>query len=168
MPIVVRWKKGRRARNRSPYLSNGWRLADVVAAIQVMGAYPSASRKVGDWTSKLGNPLSADSWADVFRQHPEFFRLNGKWASLRWRHAYDRTYDAVEGRELTPGEVSSLPEAERKHITRRPLASDQIEALLKTAVELHARSVAHRAETRWLSPLLFALLGGILAALLKP
>ncbi len=45
--------------------------------------------------------------------------------------------------------------------------SDQIEALMKTAIELHSREVAHQQERRWLTPLLFALLGIILGAVLQ-
>ena len=61
-------------RTKSPYLID-FRLADVVAAVQVMGIYPWGSRQVDDWTKKLGKPLSADFWTTIFRQHPEFFRL---------------------------------------------------------------------------------------------
>jgi len=55
---------------KSPYLKEN-RLADVVAAIQVMAVYPWASRQVDAWTKKLGDTLSADSWSTVFREHPK-------------------------------------------------------------------------------------------------
>ena len=138
----------------------------MIAAIQVLGAYPGASRKVEQWTAKPGESLSADSWQTIFTQHPEFFRLNGEWASLRWRHACDRTYDAVRGRELTDDEIAALAEEARAELTRRPLDSDQIEALLKTAVDLHSRTIAHEQEQRRLIPLLFAYSGTILGAVI--
>lgn len=159
------------ASRKSPYLENDWRLADVIAAIQVMGAYPWASRKVDRWSHKLGKPLSAEDWSTVFSEHPEFFRLNEGWASLRWRHGYDRTYDPEKGKELTDAERDALDQTERGSLTRRPLSAEQIEALMKTSVELHSRAIAHAQEKRWLTPLLFALLGvvvgGVLQAALK-
>jgi hypothetical protein len=142
----------------SPYLRD-CRLADVVGAIQVMGVYPWSSRKVEDWTRKLGDPLSADNWGIVFREHPEFFRLTREeWASLRWRHGYDRVFDTSQGKELSAAECAKLSEEEQdKLLTRRPLAADQIETLLTTAVEFHSRAIAHQQERRWLIPLLFGL-----------
>ena len=161
-------------RKKSPYFTD-FRLADVVAALQVMGIYPWASRQVEDWSKKLGNQLSADSWATIFREHPEFFRLTDDgWASLRWRHGYDRTYDADTGTELTPSQIQALNEDQRKQLTRKPLTADQTEALMKTAVDFHTRALEHEREHRWLTPFLFAILaavigfaGAILGALLK-
>jgi len=57
----------------SPCLASDRRLADIIAAIQVMGAYPWVSRKVDRWPEKLGKPLSAQGWNTVFIEHPEFF-----------------------------------------------------------------------------------------------
>ena len=52
--------------------------------------------------------------------------------------------------------------------------SGQIEALMKTAVELHSRAIAQRQENRWWLPIISALaaaifgfLGAIVGALLK-
>ena len=149
---------------KSPYLKEN-RLADVVAAIQVMAVYPWASRQVDAWTKKLGDTLSADRWSTVFREHPEFFRLTSDgWASLRWRHGYDRTFNANQRKELSESEYAGLNDVEKKELTRRPLMADQIEALLKTAVEFHTRAIAHQQERRWLLPLLFALGAALLTA----
>jgi len=142
-------------------------LADVLAAIQVLGAYTFASRKYESWVEKLGDPQSAMGWDLIFAEHPEFFRVSGEWVSLRWRHGYDRTYSHEQARDLTHAEISNLTDDERGKLTRRPLTSDQIEALMKTAIELHSREVAHQQERRWLTPLLFALLGIILGAVLQ-
>jgi integrase len=158
----------------SPYLKGG-RLADVIAAIQIMGVYPWASRQVEDWARKIGDPLSGNDWSTVFREHTEFFRLtNDGWASLRWRHGYDRTYDANLGRELGPDEYAVRTDIQKRELTRKPLTADQIEALLKTAVEFHSRAIADQQERRWLVPLLFgivtallAFLGSIIGAILK-
>lgn len=155
------------SKTTSPYLTNGWRLADVIAAIQVMGAYPWSSRKVEKWLEKLGDPLSAKKWETVFKEHPEFFRLNNDYASLRWRHGYDRTYDAEMGKELDGTERESLDDEAKERLTRRPLTSDQIEALMKTAVGLHSSAIAHAQERRWLIPLIFGLIGVIIGVVLQ-
>jgi hypothetical protein len=151
----------------SPYLSNARRLGDVLAAVQVMGAYTFASRKCEAWAEKLGAPLSASAWNAVFGDHPEFFRVNGEWVSLRWRHGYDRTFSSEQGRDLTHEEIGNLTEAQKSELTRKPLSSDQIEALMKTAIELHSREVAFNQERRWLSPLLFGLLGIVIGTVLQ-
>jgi hypothetical protein len=153
--------------NQSPYLSNSRRLADVLAAIQVMGTYTFSSQKFEAWIEKLGKPLSAKDWNLVFAEHPEFFRVSGEWVSLRWRHGYDRTFSHEQARDLTHGEIAGLTDDQRGKLTRKPLTSDQIEALMKTAIELHSREVAHQQERRWLSPLLFGLLGVVLGAVLQ-
>ncbi len=155
-------------RHASPYLSSSWRLADVLAAIQVMGAYAWAGRTTEAWTEKLGKPLSAETWLTVYQEHPEFFRVNDEGvASLRWRHGYDRNFSFELGRELTKVEIEELSPEGKNNVTRKALAPDQIEALLKTAIELHSRAVAYAQERRWLTPLLFALFGVILGAILQ-
>jgi hypothetical protein len=155
------------ATSSSPYLKDARRLADVLAAIQVLGANVFASLKCPVWEEKLGAPASAGSWMPVFTDHPEFFRINGEWISLRMRHGAERTFSPKHGREMTKVEVDDLPEEDWGNLTRRPLTSDQIEALMKTAIELHARGVAHQQERRWLTPLLFALLGTVVGAVLQ-
>lgn len=151
----------------SPYLKHSHRLAEVLAAIQVMGAYTWASRKSASWGEKLGNPLSAPNWNKIFEEHPEFFRVSGEWVSLRWRHGYDRNFSVDAARELSGTEVEALTEDQKEGLTRKTLTSDQIEALMKTAIELHNRAIAHAQERRWLTPLLFALLGTIIGVVLQ-
>ena len=157
----------------SPYLVKNGRLADVIAALQALGSYEWASRKVERWHEKLGDPRSAEDWSEIFEAHPEFFRLNGDWASLRWRHAYDRVYVPGE-RELSSVEVEQMSKADKdEQLSRRPLTSNQIQALMTTAIDLHSRSIAHQQEVRWwvayatqVSVAVFGLLGVALGALL--
>lgn len=155
----------------NPYLRD-WRLADVIAAITLMGTYPYASLKWGEWASRLGAPRSADNWRTVFYEHPEFFRLSdeeSEWASLRLRYGFDRTYSVSQHRELTFNELqtaTATPE-DYKDLTRKPLTLEQIDALAGIAIELHARAIAQAGERRWLTPLLFALLGTVLGAVLQ-
>jgi hypothetical protein len=90
-----------------------------------------------------------------------------EYALLRWRHAYDHTYDPEKERELSIWERGQLPVDEKRHLTAKPLLSDQIGVLINTAIELHVRALAHEQENRWLTPLLFGLLGVVLGAVLK-
>jgi len=151
----------------APYLSHGRRLADVLAALQVLGSYTFSSCKQSTWAEKLGMPLSAEAWAVVFEEHPEFFRVNGEWVTLRWRHGYDRIFAHEHRRELSSDEISVLTEEQRANLTRRSLTSEEIGVLMKTAIELHTREIAHSQERRWLTPLLFALLGTIVGVVLQ-
>ncbi len=156
---------------RSPYLK-GWRLADVIAALSVMGHYTYSSRPAKDWADRLDAPRSAVTWRQVFDEHPEIFRVSNEpegWASLRLRHGFDRTYSVVHRRELSFEELSQIgPESDAyKDLTRRPLTPDEIESLTQIAISLHARAIAHEGERRWLTPLLFALLGTVLGVVLQ-
>ncbi|RIH81970.1 hypothetical protein Mterra_02874 [Calidithermus terrae] len=158
------------ARN-SPYLRD-WRLADLIAAITLMGRYPYASLKWQEWEYRLGSPRSAGDWRTVFYEHPEFFRLSDEeeeWASLRLRHGLDRTYSVPLRRELSAEELRAAEssDAAYKDVTRRPLNPDEIDALVRTAIDLHARTIAHEQERRWLTPLLWSLLGTIVGIVLQ-
>lgn len=152
----------------SPYLIDH-RLADILAAIPVLATYKWATRTPERWTESLGKPLSAQSWLQIFQQHPEFFRVNDEGEiTSRWRHGYDRNISVSQGRELSADELRTLTEDQKTDdLTRRPLDATQVEALLKTAIELHARGVAHAQEKRWLTPLLFALLGTVVGVVLQ-
>lgn len=86
--------------------------------------------------------------------------------SLRWRHAYDRTYDANKGKELTGDEIDKLSPDAKADLTRKLLTADQIEALLKTAIELHSRAIATQEESRWWIPIIASFIGGILGAII--
>lgn len=168
----------------SPYLSNHYRLADIIAALQIMGSYKFASRKWDDWENQLDKPKSANNWLLVFKEHPEFFRVSHpdrfkkEWVSLRWRHGYDKNYWIEENRELSEEELQKLEvignEIETPlSITRKTLDSSQIESLINTAIELHGRAIAYKAEKRWLLPFIIgiitaigAFVGTILAAII--
>ena len=73
-----------------PYTKK-YRLADVLALIQVLAMYEHAHRtQDGIQKEFRGNPRSAESWIHVAKEHQEFFRVReGKGAeiSLIARHA---------------------------------------------------------------------------------
>jgi len=124
-------------------------------------------------SGKAGRRLVQGSWRAIecerlghyfHKEHPEIFRFtSSRWVSLKWRYGYFRTFAPERGCELTESQRAALTPDQQKAITYRPLTADQTEVLMKTALDFHARVIAHEQEHRWLTPLLFALLGGVLA-----
>lgn len=153
---------------QSPYLKHQHRLADVVAAIQVMGSYRYSGRTVKAWSKIMGEkPVSASNWLEVFEQHPEFFRADvGKTGnqSLVLRRAQSRTYDTRSGSLITMQQFFNLPAAQRKHISRLPLTSEQIVSLIDVAVKLHTQAIARRKELRWWVAMIIGLLSSFTGA----
>ncbi len=163
---------------KSPYLTHDQRLADILAAIQVMGSHLWDSRPIEHWKQNLGPmPQSAASWEELFSQHPEFFgtsEFEGVTShSLRLRRAYERTIDVSSLRELSDTELKELRESDRyfkTKIARRALLPSQIEALMKTAIELQVRAGAMDDRRKWWLPLAAAVLsfvGALIGSLFK-
>ena len=179
---VIRQNKVRNADTISPYLENHHRLADLITAIQIMGSYKYASRFYNHWAKQLGTPLSANNWYEIFKAHPEFFRIlgskdkNSAYITLRWRYGFDKNYWAEKGVVLSSDDLDKVEEAQEGldepiTVTKRPLESEQIESLINTAIELHGRAIAYKEEKRWLIPVIltvvatiFSFLGAILGA----
>jgi hypothetical protein len=153
----------------SPYLINSNRLGDVIGAIQVLGSFPWHAIKKEHWERHFGFAHSPDGlWDVVFEEHPEFFRIekNGD-VALRWRFAYERTYDPTKNRDYTPAQRDTkLTKMQREKLHRRPLGTDQISALMDVAVELHGRALAQAQDKRWKIPLYSSFAGGLLGAIL--
>ena len=153
---------------QSAYLKHQSRLSDVVAAIQILGTYKFASRKIEEWEKALGRtPASAITWLEVFREHPEFFRINDEWISLVWRRASEKTFDTRTGQELTKEQLDRLTTDEQRKVTRAPLTTDQVTALIEVAIKLQGQAIARRSELRWWVPLLIGAIGVAIGALLK-
>jgi hypothetical protein len=95
--------------------------------------------------------------------------LENEWQVLRLRYTYKARYDRQKARDLTSEEYEGLNPEERKKLTHRPLDSDQIEMLVKIAVELHSRAIAQKQERRWWKPVLItaglSLVGSFIGAL---
>ena len=157
----------------SPYLSHPRRLSDVIAAIQVLGVYPYASRGVEKWLSTVGRPpLSSETWLQVFDEHPEFFRVkpgkDGSFASLVWRRAQPKTFAPELGRHLTHEELEKTDDdtSEVLSTTNEPLSPSQVTALVEVAIKLHTVALSQKQDRRWWLAPLAALAGVILGALL--
>ena len=109
------------------YLTQG-RLADVLALIQVLALDRKTHRSKDGLESELqGPPRSAESWVEIAKRHPEFFRVKPE----------GKNVVSLVARHVTP----------RDDDIRPPLTSDYVSTLLKLAVELHDRAL--RRSQRW-------------------
>ena len=164
---------------RSPYLKHQDRLADVMAAIQVLGSHLWDSREVQDWKTNIGDkPQSTDNWQSIFSDHPEFFGSdnngNKTFYFLRLRRAYEQTVDTETSKELSAQELTEYRAHETynpDNLARKVLSPNQIEMLIKAAVELQARAAALETSNRWWIPILCAAVGfsgALVGSLLKP
>ncbi len=149
-----------------PYLRQG-RLADVIAAIQVMASAKRPEGKIKDWAWELDRSRDSRTvarWNGVFNEHREFFityHLQNEEelkAALRWRYVF-KNLDAETGQEYTPAEIAKLPDDQRKLLTTKPLTGEQIQTLLNTAIGLHTRAIEELGAKRWWVPLIAAFLG---------
>jgi hypothetical protein len=164
-----------KATKKAPYVEDPGRLGDVIAAIQAMATYYRYKLTFAEWADRIsGDPADGQHWEKVFREHPEFFRLDSarERASLVWRRQHARRYDGKQRRELTNDEYYALSAESRKEISRIPLSASDIKTLVDTAINLHTRAIAHSSDRRWWVPLVGssaagAMIGGILGALLK-
>ena len=101
--------------------------------------------------------------------HPEFFRLDGnrEKASLVWRRQYPRRFHVDLERKITQEEYDELRQEERQNrLSRIPLNSDDIKALIGTAINLHARALEEEKERRWWIPLFVSGIGGLIGAVI--
>ncbi len=131
---------------KEKYVKNG-RLEDVLSLLQVLALDDASHRSDGGLKNELSPvPVSADSWKDLAKDHPEFFRV-----------AERKTYNI----SLVTRHVS------KESGKRPPLTPEHTQALLNTAIELHDRQI--RRSQRWtvLIPIWAALASGILILITK-
>lgn len=156
--------------SKSPYLKDQ-RLADVIAAIQVMSTYKFYKLDFASWSMRItGVESNADYWRNVFAEHPEFFRLNNdkQKVSLVWRRSYQRNFHVDRQEALTREQLDNLPDNERSfRLSRSPLTNSDTATLIATAVDLHSRAIASEQEKRWLLPSLVTILAVCVGAILK-
>ena len=163
--LVHMWPMSKKA---SPYIANPNRLADLIAAIQVLGTYRFASRNIEKWDKRLGRtPVSASDWKTVFSQHPEFFTAQGDNISLVWRRSRERNYDTFERTLLSREDAIALAREESENnenrLSRPPLDTTEISMLVDIAVRLHEREISHTQERRWWVTAVVAILGLIVS-----
>jgi len=156
-------------RRRSPYLVPG-RLADVLAAVQIMASAERPERRIKDWADELDrahDDSTVERWKRVFSEHREFFLVyslkgeNDLKAALRWRYV-NKLYDAKTGKEYTPEEKERLSKEQQWSLTTKPLPAQGVTALMDTAINLHNRAIEELGATRWWMPVLVAVVGGVL------
>jgi hypothetical protein len=159
------------------------RLAQVIAAIQVLALSDRAAGKLDRWIAELEasealppgrideHPIKyADrkKWGAVFEQHPEFFKtytLHGEpRVLLRWRYAQSFNAGAQAGQEAPS--ATDKPEAPATDIddppvAAAPLTGEQIQVLIHTAIELHAKEAAADRMPDYVSPMLMAAIGAV-------
>lgn len=157
----------------SPYLSDANRLGDVIAAIQAMGLYKFYKLPFAKWSDRISaDEHQAEKWKAVFLDHPEFFRLDStrQNAALVWRRQFPKRYDVDAERILTTDEIEKLSAEQQAKLSRLPLSSSEINALVETAINLHSRALEHQKDKRWWVALASAaggLVGAAIGALLK-
>ncbi len=152
-----------------PYTANQNRLADVIAAIQVMASFKNHIQTFGDWGTRIcGDENASEYWENVFRQHPEFFRINiGKSeASLTWRHAYQKRYDVDLEEKVVLSDYQKLDAKKRSLLKRNPLTPSDIATLIQAAISLHSSEIDHKQDSRWWIPGVFALAGVVIGAVI--
>lgn len=159
-------------RHRDPYLKPG-RLADVIAAVQVMASAKRPEAHIRQWahvSDRNREPHTIARWASVFEDHREFFityhvkddpELK---AALRWRYAF-KTWDPKTDKVYGPLEINELPDDVQRRLTSQPLEGAEIQTLLTTAIDLRTRAVEGQSAARWWVPILAASLGLIGAIL---
>ena len=168
---------------KSHYLEKD-RLANVIAAIQILGVSDQASATVNRWVAELEaseelTPEQLDltpvkfadrkKWASVFEQHPEFFKnytLRGEQRvllRLRYAHSFSKILDKNGANAGTAERKNGTNE--HPPIVSDPLSAEQLQVLINTAIELHDRAGAAERRPDRFSPLMMAWVGATLGAI---
>jgi hypothetical protein len=171
---------------KSQYLEKD-RLANVIAAIQILGVSECASGTIDRWAAELEASeeltpkqierttvrfVERKKWQTIFEQHPEFFKsytTRGEpRVALRWRYA-----QIVNGHGKPNGEAHEADAKEESKPTgpydltkvpSRPLTADQIQVLINTAIELHGREASAARPTDWFRTPLMTVVGALLGS----
>jgi hypothetical protein len=167
----------------SHYLERG-RLESIIAAIQVLGTRGWASQHIeklafdmeaveeGGGKSIISSEELAKvaaKWETVFREHTEFFKVytlkneEKPKVALRWRYATESTYEVATGKDLSLDQAKAMPDRYAR-LSHKPLDIAQIDSLVKTAIDLHARAIAEKQESHFPLTVLLALTTALVAA----
>ena len=142
------------SRTKSPYLSSGTRLADVIAALTATATYKFYQLPFdGDrgWAYRIAaDPSKASDVKALFREHPEFFRIDReKNGSLVWRRQHQKLFDVDRGEEISRTDYEAFTKEQKGRVSRVPLEPTQLATLINAAIELHERAVAQEQSRRW-------------------
>jgi len=107
-----------------------------------------------------------EKWKAIFVQHPEFFKMysleNEQRVALRWRFAQSINHDPKIDKIVPAKEIKKMRESDRyARFTRRPLTSEEIGVLIKTAIDLHSRVIEQATASRWYIPIISAVLSAV-------
>lgn len=122
--------------SENPYLIGPSRLIDVMAAIQFLGTYRYYKVGFDYWHDRIKTePRSACTWEEIFRQHPEFFRVNEdeKNVCLILRRARSKNFDVRSEEIVSPEERDGLP---KHRFSRAPLSTSDVSTLVNAARQL--------------------------------
>lgn len=153
----------------SPYVTDPNRLGDVVAAIQTMGTYKFYKRPFDKWADRIAaDPAQSTRWQRIFREHPEFFRLDSSCtqASLVWRRQFPKRWDVDAQRPVTAEEYRDIVATQAfGRLSRAPLSANDIKTLIDTAVSLHSHALERERDKRWWIPF-FSAVGAVVGSLI--
>jgi hypothetical protein len=136
----------------SLYLKPG-RLSDVLALVQVLAYGELAKQSDAGLMNQLRRaPLTADTWTNIGRQHPELFRVLEAEA-----HASKQETVALISRLFQP----ALPGSDVPPKST-PLTPDLTSKLIELAIELYDREIQRR--DRWKSVIVPMIVAVVAAA----
>jgi hypothetical protein len=134
---------------KTSYLKPG-RLADVLALIQVLAYDKYTSRSESGLIDELKDkPDSENSWIDLGRAHPEFFRVR-----------FDNEDEEKEGKVNRVSLISRyvLPHTtENKKKIRPILDSNTVNKLMDVAIEIHDRQLSRSERWKIVIPMVIAI-----------
>jgi hypothetical protein len=179
---------------KSHYLEKD-RLANVIAAIQILGVADRSWGTLHRWVAELeaSEELTPDQldqmpvkfaerkkWSTVFEQHPEFFKVytvrGEQRVLLRLRYAQAvnananqkaDAFAALENLLAKADKEKEKPEAaeDKDNGTSKPLTPDQIQLLINTAIQLHDRALEAERPPERFRPFVMATVGAVLGTI---
>ncbi len=130
-------------RNNSLPYANPDRLADVLALIQVLALDKYTHRSESGLQEELKvKPRSTSSWAEVAKQHPEFFR-----------------YSEDSDHEISLIARHVLPKNDKEKTRKFP--SDLVGKLIQIAIEIHDRQLDRAQYWKAFVPIIVAVTAGV-------
>ncbi|MEH0020731.1 MAG: hypothetical protein V6Z89_13810 [Desulfobacter sp.] len=142
--------------SKSKYLREG-RLPEVLALIQVLAYDKITNRSEQGLAKELqSKPVSAESWVDLAKQHPEFFRV---------RQGED---EENGGKKDLVSLISRFVLKKISGSNNRPmLAADIVNKLMEIGIEIHDRQVLQRDRWKLYTPIIVAVIAAAVKILMS-